>query len=717
MTAKKTDKRKPLNNRGHIMARYGFMTLIFLAFCSAVIYKLAMNTVVDGKAWADRSYYEFTLTDTIAPERGSILSCNGNILSCNETLFDVRINLRHPKFANLNSRKWAAIDSLADSLDLYYPLQRQVDDTTPKDSVPSWRDLFHTELVRPVADRRKVKRVGTKLELAEFERMREWPFFNQISRKVSCPLYAEDHVVRVNPFGDMARLSIGRVYEDSITGRICGYAGLERALDSLLYGQPGVVRRVDKWIMQPARRGYDVITTIDIDMQDLVESELLDMCDSVRAQWGTAILMEVNTGEIKAISNVERDPVTGQFIEARNRAVERIEPGSVIKTISLMLAFEEGLIHSVNDMLDCSNAFGTQDHHGGGMKSVKEVLATSSNTGTAHLIVRKYHDHPEAWGDRLRSIGFDKPMHTGISGEQLPHISKMGPIDDYGRPQTMTARINGMARQAFGYVLDVPPMYTLSYYNAIANNGKYVRPHLVRALRDADGRDSILPITYIMDSVCSQATARKMRECLHEVVWGAHGTARRIQDDRVEIAGKTGTAIPYDYEVLNSYDHSKRRFAFAGFFPYDKPKYSCMVVICTDAGSTSAGSGAGGVLRNIATRLYAKGLLTDNPTSYTAQRAGAGPTLYPSLTDAVRRSAAGIGAKNARQIANNAAATPGGVVPDVRGMDAASAVQALERRGIRVDRINGTGRVMTQSLTPGTPLRRGSGCQLWLKGR
>lgn len=239
----------------------------------------------------------------------------------------------------------------------------------------------------------------------------------------------------------------------------------------------------------------------------------------------------------------------------------------------------------------------------------------SSNTGIARVIFRGYKDDPAAFYDRLASIGFFEPMHTGIAGECTPRIRRLVPKDSKGNNITMTARHLDLARQAYGYNTEIPPLYTLSVYNAIANGGRYVRPHLVRSLINEEGRDSVLPISYIRDRICSEETARKVRECIREVVWGEHGTARLVRDDRVEVVGKTGTAYPVE---KGAYNTAKRRYAFAGFFPYDQPRYSCMALVLGPSG-TSANRTSGQVVKNMAVKMFARGML-NNSSSYSAEK-------------------------------------------------------------------------------------------------
>lgn len=711
---------KNLSNRQHIMARYGCIVMIFILACIAIIFKLSITTILEASDWNERAKEEMSKISKIEPTRGNILSSNGNILACNETLYDLRINLRHPKFTKLDTKARASIDSLADSLDTYYPLVKNLDRRPDPNTPESWRYLFNTQFNIPkLKDRKSTATIGRKLRMEDYDVIRKWPFFKDIkSNGMKCPLYAEEHIVRVYPFGDMACLSIGLVNFDSIENRIKGLAGLEWALDSLLYGHPGTQRKVPlttgltNWVITPPVRGYDILTTIDIDIQDILEDELIKVCDSVRAEWGTAIVMEVATGEIKAISNVERDTVTGKFKEAMNRAIRGFEPGSVMKPISLMIAFEDGIVKTPNDIVDCSPFQRTSDHAGGGMKSMKQVIETSSNPGIARVIFRKYAKHPEEFKKRLESIGFFERMHSGIGNEKIPKVPDLLPTRN-GHPVKMASRHLDLARQAYGYNTEIPPIYTLSYYNAIANKGKYVRPHLVRALRDEEGKDSVLPITYIRDHVCSEQTADYVKQCLHEVVWGKRGTARALQDDRVKICGKTGTAYPFDYEVLKGYDQSKRRYAFAGFFPYDNPKYSCMVLITANAHSTSAARSSGKVLLNVALKLFARGMLHDKSTSYTTQKVMSAPQLFGNNSNDSRIVAKSLGMNNARQVRTRAGAAKG-KVPDVTGMDLGSAIKTLESNGISVERINGSGLVVTQSLKAGTPITKGAKCSIWL---
>lgn len=701
------------NNKKHILFRYALVTIAFIVIGIMLLVKLFTTTMVEARAWNDRAEKELSRRDTIFPERGKILADNGSILACNLKVYDIKIDLRHSKIQKLPAIPWAKIDSLADSLDVYYPRRANLSQHPDTLRKYSWHKKLKEEFERPDSLRKRALLLARKKTMEDYERISNFPFLRDLKGKGSRnPLYTEARNVRMYPFGKMAQRSIGRVNETASSRQVHGYSGLEKDLDSLLYGRPGLAKKValtngiSNWVATPAVRGYDIRTTINIDLQDMLEDELHRICEESNAEWGTAILMEVKTGEIKAISNLELLD-DGTYGEAINRAVLPYEPGSVMKPISLMVAFEDGLVKSVNDVADCSPFMRTSDPHGGGMKTMKQIIEQSSNTGIARVIFRGYAQDPSKWHDRLASMGFFEPIHSGIAGECTPRIRKLLPTDSRGNNITMTARHLDLARQAYGYNTELPPLFTLSVYNAIANNGKYVRPHLVRGLIDEHGRDSVLKIQYIRDSICSARTARMVRECIREVVWGDHGTAKAVRDDRVNVVGKTGTAFPVENGV---YNHGKRRYAFCGFFPYENPQYSCICLIL--ANGSSAARTSGQVLKGMAVKMYSRGML-NNSSVYSTERTESAPVIAAATKGSTRKVASAVGAGSAKRLK---AAVPSGMntVPDVKGYDAPSAVRLLEQRGLNV-RIVGSGSVRAQSLSPGTPIKRGSRITLTLR--
>lgn len=699
-------RKKPQSNKNHILFRYGIITLAFLIFSIAVVVKLFKTTVIEAPAWNERARKELSKTSVIPPERGNILASNGNILACNLKVYDIKLDLRHNKVTK--EVPWAKIDSLADSLDYYYPRIRKITQHPDTFKKYSWHTRLKKEFDKAPEKRPRALRLAQKKTLEDFERIRNFPYLKDFKGKgFRIPIYKEEKNVRIYPYGKMAYRSIGRVNENFETGEFHGYSGLEKDLDSLLYGKPGLAKKValtsgiGNWVDKPSVRGFDIHTTIDIDLQDMLEEELLNICRESKAEWGTAILMEVATGEIKAISNVEL-LANGTYGEALNRAVLPFEPGSVMKPISLMIAFEDGLVKNVTDMVDCSPFQRTSDPHAPGVKSMKQVIEMSSNTGIARVIFRGYSTDPSKFHERLSSIGFFDPMRSGIAGECTPRIRKLLPKDSRGNNITMTARHLDLARQAYGYNTEIPPLYTLSIYNAIANGGRYVRPHLVRSLINEEGRDSILPIDYIRDRICSEETARKVRTCIREVVWGEHGTARAVRDDRVEVVGKTGTAYPVE---KGAYNLSKRRYAFAGFFPYENPRYSCMALVLGPSG-TSANRTSGQVVKNMAVKMFSRGML-NNSSTYSDSRAESVPVIMASEKYPTSDLTKALGIPKSIKVKPNADGDHNyGEVPNVIGYDAPTAVRLLEQRGLNV-MLRGSGRVVSQSLPKGTRVAQG----------
>ena len=327
---------KKKNNKANILFRYGVITIGFALMSLMIMFKVFQTTVIEAKNWNDYAKKELSKMTVITPERGSILADDGSILACNLTLYDIKIDLRHDKIRKMKVIPWASVDSLADSLDRYYPRRPNLD-KMPPDSFQkySWHTRLKKEFEKDPDKRNRALRLAKKQGLEDFNRIRNFPFLRTLGKKCK-PLYKEVRPTRLYPYGDMACLSIGRVNEDQETKEIHGYSGLEKDLDSLLYGKPGLAKKtaltqgIGNWISVPAVRGYDIHSTINIDLQEMLEDELKDICVESKAEWGTAVLMEVKTGEIKAISNIELLE-DGTYGEAMNRAVLPYEPGSVMK--------------------------------------------------------------------------------------------------------------------------------------------------------------------------------------------------------------------------------------------------------------------------------------------------------------------------------------------------------------------------------------------------
>ena len=626
-----------------------------------------------------------------------LLADNGTVLAANMHFYTARIDWKVDGFKDEEFK--ASLDELCDSLAAFMP---------SKKSAADWKKDLMKQFEQKNSS---VYPLFTGLTHSQFVRLKSFPFLKLAQNKNG--FYSDPYVKRVKPFGSMAARSIGNIGDDTIHGGQHGRSGLEMALDSLLYGVPGLNRRIQltnkivDWESTPAVPGYDITTTINIRMQDIVENELYKICKETDADWGTCVLMEVATGEIKAISNLERDG--GDYYEGVNNAVLGYEPGSVMKPISMMVALEDGIVKNIDSPIPTGAVWTyagreIKDPHGASALSPRQIIEMSSNIGMSKLIVQKYGNNPGGFRERLEQMGFFVPFNSGIGGEQEPKIAKLG--------NTKADKV-ALTRMAYGYTTLIPPLHTLAMYNAIANDGKYVRPHLVKKLTiPGSNVDSIVPVTYIRKQVCSPENAQKLRQMLHDVVWGNRGTARKyVQDENVEIAGKTGTA--YTVKSDGTYSEQKR-LAFCGFFPYKNPKYSCIVLM--RGANRGAAASSGIVLRNIAAKMYARGLLGANDNldnSKTPKRTAGGttkyektPTLYgASFSSRINNVKQFIKSPAAKVFSNKTKAGSG--VPDVHGMNIRDAIYCLESVGLNV-RFKGAGRVAGQSLKAGTSFNRGA---------
>ena len=698
------------NNKRHILMRYAIVVGIMLLFSAAISWKLFKTTVVQAAEWNLKADQVLTETVPIEPERGKLLADDGSVLAANLQYYVLRIDWFTDGIKTDTLMK--DIGPLCDSLAAF---DNSMDAAQWKRKILQDRKDILDAAKNPAPGKKARKNRAYKLfprmlTHKEYERVRQFPFLRRAKNKNG--FYCEKHSRRMKPFGGMAARSIGNVGEDSLSSSIHGRSGLEMALDSLLYGKPGVAQstQLTNGIVRaesvPAVKGYDITTTINVQLQDIVENELNDMCLETGAEWATCVLMEVATGEIKAISNLERSKTTGEYVESVNHAVLGYEPGSVVKTISMMVALEDGIISNIEEPIATGSSWTyaggnpITDPHGGATRTPRQIIETSSNIGMAKLIVRKYGDNPQGFQERLKEMGFFEPFHSGIAGENVPWFQN-AEIKNGGRVT--------LSRQAFGYGSRIPPLCTLAMYNAIANDGKYVRPHLFKKLSREGETDSIIPVTYIRDQVCSPENARKLRIMLHDVVWGAHGTARHwVQDDEVEIAGKTGTA----FEVIGGKYSGKKRLAFCGFFPYENPKYSCIVLMMN--ADRGAGASSGMVMRNIAHKMYAHGLLGE--MSYHAEKPNEAkdyPTLFASMGDyAANNIRRGLGVQAPHSYARPKRVEKG--VPNVVGLNVREAIKMLEDAGLNVT-FTGSGYVSGQSLAAGSEYTRGQRINLRLR--
>ncbi|MDE7412038.1 MAG: transpeptidase family protein [Paramuribaculum sp.] len=679
-----------IENRQRIFFRYGLVIMIILMVTGFIVYRLVKTTVIDADKWVARADSAFNYVDTIVPKRGDILSSDGNVLATNIYLHTLRIDYQTPGFKKDTLKKY--IGALSDSMARYYP----------KYTSAGWEERIMHNLDTAVHKPSRCYPLISNITSDDVERIKKFPFFNK--GKKATGLYDEKDLVRVRPYGSMARRSIGKLTSTNSVIKH-GWYGLEKALDSLLVGEPGLTepmlltKGVGAVAGKPAVDGYDVYTTIDIGMQDLLENALEEVLEGCRAEWGCSVLIEVPTGDIKAIANLEISPNAGEgYIESINRVVMGFEPGSVVKTLSMLVALENGVVRNINEPIDVHGGkwayLGGRiwDHLPDRYVPVRRVLEYSSNIATAKIILRGYDQNPGEYYLRVKSTGFLDKMNVGIAGERKPRFDSL-PNNSQGR--------RALASQAYGYATELPPLYTAALYNAIANDGKFVRPRLVKRIT-GNGIDSTLDVTYVRDRICSVKNAGILREMLEQVVWGEKGTARAVRSDKVKIAGKTGTAR----RIVDGKYVSEYRYAFCGFFPVDNPRYTCMTLIAYPTqGPRSAAYMSGQVVKKMAEGLYSRGYLGDHAVYSDASAPQSSAPVFMVSTEADRDAIVHerMGLKGKRVLAKNKSVnrhTPG-EVPDVTGLSLRQALAVLESAGYRVT-VSGAGHVLSQSPLPGS---------------
>lgn len=686
-------------NRKNILFRYGLIVIAILALSIRITYKLVDNTVLSSDKWNEKAMKSLSGIDTIMPVRGNILADDGSVLATNMRVYTPCIDYRVPDFDEKQFRK--DLPALCDSLALYFPRR----------DAAGWKAYLLKPLEKKKKQRPRAYPVVVNVSTEQAQLVKTFPFLRQ--KPGLSGLHVDNRLMRVRPYGDMARRSIGAVGQTKECKIPFGKYGLEKALDSLLAGSPGYSKKVPltsaivDWTDVPPVDGTDVYTTIDIKMQDILENELDKVLRTCKADWGTAILLEVGTGDIKAVANLELSPDGSDYIESLNRAVMRYEPGSVVKTLSLLIAMEDGRVPNLDKVYRTGPSFvihgcRTSDCSKTDTLSLRRALELSSNIVMSQMILDAYRDDPGRFYSRIKQSGFLEPFHTGIAEEVPPRIDSLG---------RRGSDLVSLTRQSFGYTTEISPLYTAALYNAIAGGGRFVRPRLVKGVRTG-GVYTPKEVTYVRDRLCSPENAAALRDMLHRVVWGPRGTARRVvKSDRVEIAGKTGTAKMI---VDGQYATGVNRLSFCGFFPYENPRYTCMVIVAYPKETwTSPETTSGRVVKNVAEAMFARGMFGNTSDFHaSARKVGDRPTYYASSggNSSILHARLGSGPRSVL-------ATPSkvsGGVPDVLGLGLREALQVLEHAGYNVA-FTGSGYVAGQLPAPGSRVSRGSKVTLQLK--
>ncbi|MGY6562221.1 MAG: penicillin-binding protein [Luteibaculaceae bacterium] len=677
-----------------------FLYFIALAMGMAVSFKIFMINVVEGDVWRSKSK-DLTLDmRKVEATRGNIYADNGALLATSVPVYEVRMDFK--------------ADGLTD--ELFYnsvdSLSRALSNLFGDQSAMAWKQKL-------IAEKNKGNRyalIKHNVNYREWQKLKTFPIF-RLGRYKGGVIYVK-HNKRQMPFRGLAGRTIG--YDRDGVGSV----GLEAAYKQYLAGVDGKIlsKRISGGVWMPLddtnkidpEDGADIYTTLDLNIQDVASSALLEQLKKHRADHGTVILMEVETGFIKSISNLSLG-ANGRYYENYNYAIgEATEPGSVYKLASFMAAIEDGFV-KITDSVATGN--GTITYYdrvmsdskkgGYGTITIKDAFKYSSNVGVSKVIWDNYKNNPQKFVDRLRQFGLDRKLGVTIPGEGKPIL--YDPSDKNWSGTTLTS-------MSIGYAVTQTPLQTLAFYNAVANNGKMVKPQFVKEIKKGNKTIKSFKPEVIIPSIASEKTIKQAREMLEAVV--ESGTATNLQTDYLKIAGKTGTArisngkYGYNYQSNFSYQAS-----FVGYFPAEKPKYSCIVVINAPSSAVYYGNlVAGPIFREIADKIYSTRLDFHEPINRTIQLAEMPPIskngnssdlalLYNHFNIKVNHQADDADWVKTytgdKDVTFKSITVSESQVPDVLGMGLQDALFLLENRGLKV-RFSGKGFIRHQSIPPGT---------------
>ena len=700
--------------------------VLVLIFGVAVIAKIIVMQTKDNSELLERAEQREYRVRTLEASRGNIFSSDGQLMATSVPLYDIYFDYK-------------AVDSafFADNID---SLCRQMAGLFPKRNAAQWKAFF----AEGKAKKNRHYKIALNITQAELREMETFVIFNRGIYKGG--IIKEKKIRREHPYKELASLMLGMANEQKGY-----YFGIEGAYNQYLKGQNGqqLVRRIHHGDWMPvgsdedvdAKNGDDVVTTFDIKLQDIVESALNNTLTTNKAEQGCAILMDVETGYVKALANLRLNHETGKYEESYNVALaERYEPGSVFKIASMVVLLNHNEKTQLTDLVNIgtgpikfSNRVMKDDHSfaKGGICTVQEVIEQSSNKGTAVLVTKAFAAHPEKYVDGLYALGLNKKIGTGIAGEAQPVIKHPNDKTKDGRKLWSNVSLPWMS---IGYEVNVTPMQLLTLYNAIANGGRMMKPQFVSEIRRGNQTiEKYAPIV-LNEHIASPESIEKLQTMLEGVA--IRGTAKRqFADCVVSVAGKTGTAQYYDKVQGYAYHEpgiGRKLYntTFVGYFPTDKPRYSCIVMVSRARGAKWA---AGGVsapgFREIAEKVYATRIGTREDDSIVAPvETGFGPVLAhhdkaSSYLNGIARDFSDFAINGEwvtvesgqdGQISIREAQLASNIVPNVVGMDVTDAIYLLENMGIKTQ-FSGQGTVKEQSLHAGDTLKPNQVMQLKLE--
>jgi cell division protein FtsI (penicillin-binding protein 3) len=672
--------------------------------CAAVLGRVFFIQHVQGKYWRALSDSLHQKYVDLSAERGTIYSEDGNMLSTSVPYFNIYIDFEADGLREKNGKRFKEnLDSLSYSLATLFRDQSSA--------------AYKKQLNQGYKDADRYYLLQRNLSFDQYKQLRNFPLVREGRNKSG--FIIESSSKRLNPFGLLANRTIGLSRDNAQN------VGLERTYDSLLRGENGrkLVRYLNAGTYIPVEgyeidpeNGKDILTTIDVNTQDIAENALLSMMIENECDHGTCIVMETATGKIKAMANLGKQP-DGGYWEDLNYAIRASEPGSTFKLATLLSLLEDHKVH-LTDHLNIEGGtwkIGTRTVHDAEKQeasdvTVEQAFEHSSNVGMAKLVVAHYAQHPQEFVDHIKKLHLNQITGIDLAGETSPIIKS---------PASRSWSASTLPWMAFGYEVLISPLQTLTLYNAVANNGRMMKPYLVNSIQYSGGVEKQNQPVVLIDKICSDETLAELRTCLEGVC--LRGTAKgALKNTFYPVAGKTGTAL-----VANGnrgYADHIYQSSFAGYFPADHPKYTCVVVIKNKpfAKKYLGAMVAGPVFREVADKLMSMDeLAQDNDllTSYTSliKKDSLG-YFYTGSSESIKnvfyslhipyadsshdRKWASVYRENNVPVVS-AKNEDQKQVPDVKGMGLKDALFLLESRDIRVA-TKGYGKVKQQSISPGS---------------
>jgi cell division protein FtsI (penicillin-binding protein 3) len=636
---------------------------------AAVVVKLMSIQMVHGEKYKHLAEQRTERMFTIAPNRGNLYSDDGSLLATSVSRYTIRFDAMTVKDSDFEALVKPLSDALAGLLHNSSSHYEQI-------------------LRKARTNKNRYALVARNIDYSSYMQLKQFPLFNLGPYKGG--FIGEQKTVREHPLGKIAERSVGyeRFDENGYATRV----GLEGAFGQYLRGVEGkrLKQKIAKgqWkpigldnIIEP-KDGYDVVSTININIQDIAHHALLGQLEKYKADHGCVIVMETKSGEIKAISNLGRTQ-DGMYYERLNYAIgESHEPGSTFKLMSLVAALEDKVVDT-SMVIDTEKGRWriydrvVRDSKDGGYGevSVARAFEVSSNTAFAKMIHNGYKAKPAKYVNRLMRMGLHKTLDLPIKGEGKPVIRFPG---DKGWSGI------SLAWMSHGYEVSLTPLQTLAFYNAIANDGELVKPRLIKEVREWDETIQKFGKEILHPAICSEETVRQVQHLLTNVVEKPYGTGHRLYSPDFSMAGKTGTA----QKNYVARDPQKLAYisTFAGYFPADDPKYSCIVVIHEPDKSVGyyGADVSGPVFKSIAQKIYANNPLIDKVKDLEPHNL--------ELEEAFEQYYAAAQKKYDK-------------VPNVKGMSGMDAISILENLGLQVE-VRGNGKVRKQSIPRGTDLRK-----------